>query len=44
MCEQPQTGTMKQELMLQINQALLDQGIITRDLYEKAKARIVSGQ
>ena len=27
-----------------IKQALLDQGIITRDLYEKAKARIVSGQ
>ena len=44
MCEQPQTRTLKQELMLQINQALLDQGIITRDLDEKTKARIVSGQ
>ncbi|MGM9618413.1 MAG: hypothetical protein ACI3W8_01040 [Oscillospiraceae bacterium] len=32
---------LKQELMLQINQRIFDQGLLSRETYEEAKVRIV---
>lgn len=33
---------LKQEILLQINQRLYEKEIITKDVYEEAKAKIVS--
>lgn len=33
---------LKSEIMLQINQRLFEQGMITRELYEGAKTKLVS--
>lgn len=33
---------LKTEVMLQVNQHLYDQGVISRDIYQQAKDRIVS--
>lgn len=35
-------GPLKSEIKLQINQHLYDRGIISREVYEQAKVRLVS--
>lgn len=35
-------STLRQEIMLQINQRLYDGGIITKDAYEVAKIKIIA--
>ena len=42
--EQPLPLDLKQELMLQINQRLFDQRLLSRETYEEAKVRIVNGR
>ncbi len=38
----PQAVVLRNEVMLQINQRLFDSGIISKDVYEQAKIKIVS--
>lgn len=37
------TVELKKEIMLQINQRLLDTGVISEEIYRQAKTKIVSG-
>lgn len=36
------SNPLKQEIMLQINQRLFDKGVISQDVYEQAKIKLVS--
>ena len=41
--QDPQTlNLLKSELKLQINQRLFEQGVISREVYEQAKVKLVS--
>lgn len=37
------TVTLKKEIMLQVNQRLFDTGMISEELYQQAKIKIVDG-
>lgn len=37
------TVELKKEIMLQVNQRLLDTGVISEELYRQAKVKIVNG-
>ena len=39
--ERQKTGALKQELKLQINQALFSKGLISREIYDLAKIKIL---
>ena len=41
--KQPLPQDLEKELMLHVNQRLFEQGILTREVYEAAKIRIVDG-
>lgn len=41
--KQPLPQDLKKELMLHVNQRLFEQGILTREVYEAAKIKIVDG-
>ena len=40
--DQTVAAALKKEIMLQINQALFDQSVISKEVYEQAKIRIVT--
>lgn len=39
--QQPREGLLKQEIMLQVNEQLYIQSLISKDRYEQAKIKIV---